>query len=91
MKTMVLLTLKDNKRNTSKLLLLCSCVFSFLLLIAVVVAWIAWDRSDAAGLAGVVAAPAVTAIGFYSWKAKAENVLKLQKKGLKITMEDVEE
>lgn len=79
------------KRNTtSKNLLLFSCLYSFFLLFVVVLAWIMWDRADAAGLAAVVISPAATAIGFYYWKAKAENVLKLQKKGLKITMEDIE-
>lgn len=76
-------------KTTSKRLLLYVCLFCFTLLIFIVAAWIIWDRSDAAGLAGVVISPAVTAIGFYCWKAKAENVLKLQKQGLKITMEDV--
>ena len=81
----------DKQRETSKILLFFSCVFSFALLFAVVLAWIILDRTDAAGLAGVVVSPAVTSIGFYSWKAKAENVLKLQKHGLKITMEDIED
>lgn len=79
------------KRTTSKWLLLGACLYSFILLFFIVLAWIIWDRADAAGLAGVVIAPAVTAIGFYSWKAKAENVLKLQKQGLKITMEDIDD
>lgn len=82
--------MKD-KRTTSKWLLLGACLFSFTLLLCIVLAWIVWDRSDAAGLAGIVISPAVAAIGFYSWKAKAENVLKLQKQGLKITMEDADD
>lgn len=82
--------MKD-KRTTSKILLFASCVYSFILVLFVVLAWVIWDRTDAAGLAGVVISPAVTAIGFYSWKAKAENMIKLQKDGLKISMEDLEE
>lgn len=83
--------MKYKRSTTSKRLLLFVCLYSFILLLGVVAAWVVFDRSDAAGLAGVVISPAVTAIGFYSWKAKAENVLKLQKQGLKITMEDIDD
>lgn len=80
----------DKRMTTSKVLLLAACIYSFILLFLVVLSWVIWDKSDAAGLAGVVISPAVTAIGFYSWKAKAENLIKLQKAGLKMTMEDID-
>lgn len=83
--------MKGKKHTTSKILLLAACIYSFVLLFFVVLAWVIWDRTDAAGLAGVVVSPAVTAIAFYSWKAKAENVLKLQKMGLKIDLEDIDD
>ncbi len=37
------------------------------------------DPANYATLAMLIGAPTVTAIGFYAWKAKAENVLKYHK------------
>ena len=65
------------KLSTSKLLLFIVCVVSFVLLTVVVLAWVIWDKTDATGLAGVVISPSVAVIGFYTWKAKAENMIKL--------------
>ena len=47
-----------------------------ILLVAIVVAWIVLDRSDAAGMAGVVTGLAGIVVGFYEWKARAENLAK---------------
>lgn len=65
------------KITTSKKLLAIVCTISFVMTFIVVIAWAILDRQDAAGLAGVVIAPAVTVIGLYIWKAKAENMIKL--------------
>ena len=46
----------------------------------VILAWVIWDRSDAAGLAAAIATIASIVIGFYEWKAKAENLSKYGKK-----------
>lgn len=81
--------MKGKKRETSKTMLMWACVYSFVLVFVVVLAWAIWDRADAAGLAGVVISPAITAIGFYTWKAKTENAVKLKKSGINITMEDI--
>lgn len=57
---------------------------------AIIAAWILWDRTDAAGLAGVIAAPAAVVIGFYEWKAKAENLIKMGQSD-KISMNKTED
>jgi hypothetical protein len=55
----------------------------------IIYGWLVLDRTDAAGLAGVILTPAATALGFYSWKAKAENEIKLQKRyGIKKELEE---
>lgn len=71
----------NKKLTTTKLVLFATLIFCAILELAIVIAWIAGDKCDAAGLAGVVAAPASVVIGFYEWKAKAEN---LSKYGCKI-------
>ncbi len=68
----------NKKFETSKILLLTVCIISFLLVCFVMYGWFVEDRTDATGLAGIVIAPAVTVIGFYSWKAKAENSIKIR-------------
>lgn len=66
------------KVETSKILLLIVCTISLILVGLVMYGWLVNDRADATGLAGVVIAPAVTVIGFYSWKAKNENLIKIR-------------
>lgn len=68
------------KRETSKVVLTVVLVVCFIFTGIIIYGWLLWDRADAAGLAGVILAPAATALGFYSWKAKAENEIKLQKR-----------
>ena len=79
------------KREPIKKLLPYVCIFCAVLVVIIVLAWAICDRSDAAALVTAVSSPALVIIGFYCWKAKCENVLKLQKKGLKITMEDMDD
>lgn len=64
------------KLTTTKLILFATLIFCGILEIAIIIAWIFFDKCDAASLAGVVAAPASVIIGFYEWKAKAENLAK---------------
>ena len=66
------------KKETSKVLLLFVCLVSLILISIIIYAWVVFDRTDAAALAGIALAPAVTVIGFYSWKAKNENLLKIR-------------
>jgi hypothetical protein len=68
------------RRETSKVVLAVVLVVCFAMVGVVLFGWLIWDRTDAAGLAGVILTPAATALGFYSWKAKAENEIKLQKR-----------
>lgn len=69
------------KLCTTKKVLFGTLIFCAVMFVVIVIAWIVFDRTDATGLAGVVAAPAATAIGFYSWKAKSENLKKLEALG----------
>lgn len=76
--------------STSKRVLYFTLIICGIFLSVIIVAWVLWDRTDAAGLAGVVMTPATAAIGFYSWKAKAENLAKYGQKD-KITMNGSED
>ena len=62
----------------SKLILLAVMVLYFIAVcIGVRLSFL--DYTQYSTLAMLVGAPTATAIGFYSWKAKAENVVKLKK------------
>jgi len=77
------------KKETSKVVLAVVLVVCFAMTGIVLFGWLKYDRTDAAGLAGVILAPAATALGFYSWKAKAENEIKLKKRyGIKKELEE---
>ena len=67
------------KREASKIILAAVLIVCFTMVGIVLYGWLVYDRADAAALAGVLITPATTAIGFYSWKAKAENQIKLRK------------
>ena len=77
------------RRETSKVVLAAVLVVCFAMTGVVLFGWLKYDRTDATGLAGVILAPAATALGFYSWKAKAENQIKLKKRyGIKKELEE---
>lgn len=77
------------KKETSKVVLAVVLIVCFVFTGIIIYGWLVLDRTDAAGLAGVVLTPAATALGFYSWKAKAENEIKLQKRyGIKKELEE---
>lgn len=78
------------KLTTSKRILYGTLIVCAIYIAVIIVIWAIWNREDAAGLAGVIAAPAATVIGFYSWKARAENLHKYGQ-GDKITMSGSEE
>lgn len=67
------------KLCTSKKVLFGTLIYCAVMFVAIVVIWAIFDRTDATGLAGIIAAPAAIAIGFYEWKAKAENLKKLER------------
>ena len=66
------------KIETSKKVLAAVLIVCFAMAGVVLYGWLRYDRTDAAGLAGVILAPAATAIGFYEWKARRENEIKLK-------------
>lgn len=66
------------KIETSKIVLAVVLVVCFIFTGIIIYGWLVYERQDAAGLAGVILTPAATALGFYSWKAKAENEIKLR-------------
>jgi len=77
------------RRETSKVVLAAVLIVCFVFTGIIIYGWLVLDRTDAAGLAGVILTPAATALGFYSWKAKAENEIKLQKRyGIKKELEE---
>ena len=76
--------------STSKRVLYATLIICGIFLSIIILAWVIWDRTDAAGLAGVIVAPAATTIGFYCWKAKAENLSKYGQRN-KIRMNDKED
>jgi len=70
----------EKKRfETSKVVLCCVLCACFLMALAILTGWF-MGREDAAGLLAAVFTPGAISIGFYSWKAKAENVLKYAQK-----------
>ena len=68
------------KLTTTKRILYGTLIVCGIFIAIIIAAWVIWDRTDAAGLAGVIAAPAAVVIGFYEWKAKAENMAKYGQK-----------
>lgn len=71
---------KRESATTSKIVLFATLIVWAIWITAIIVIWAIWDRSDAAGLAGAVTVVAAVVIGFYEWKAKAENLAKYGKK-----------
>lgn len=78
------------KLTTTKRILYGTLIVCGIFIAIIIAAWVILDRTDAAGLAGVIAAPAAVVIGFYEWKAKAENMAKYGQKE-KITMNETED
>ena len=78
------------KLTTTKRILYGTLIVCGIFIAIIIAAWVIWDRTDAAGLAGVIAAPAAVVIGFYEWKAKAENMAKYGQKE-KIAMNETED
>lgn len=78
------------KLTTTKRILYGTLIVCGIFIAIIIAAWVIWDRTDAAGLAGVIAAPAAVVIGFYEWKAKAENMAKYGQQE-KITMNETED
>lgn len=72
--------MSKEKPTTSKLILFGTLITCGIFMAIVILAWVIWDRSDAAGLAAAIATIASIVIGFYEWKAKAENLSKYGKK-----------
>ena len=82
--------IKWKRLSTTKRILYGTLIVSGVFLAIIIFAWVIFDRTDAEGLAGVVGAPAAVVIGFYEWKAKAENLAKYGQQD-RITMNDRED
>jgi uncharacterized membrane protein YeaQ/YmgE (transglycosylase-associated protein family) len=63
------------QRETSKFVLACVLGFCGAFALAVLVGWF-MGKEDATGLMAAICAPAGTALGYYYWKAKNENLSK---------------
>ena len=63
--------------TTTKRILYGTLIVCAIYMAVIIAAWVILDRTDATGLAAVVAGPAAVIIGFYEWKAKAENLIKM--------------
>lgn len=61
--------------ETSKFVLGCVLGFCGLFALAILVGWF-MGKEDATGLLAAISAPAGTALGYYYWKAKNENMSK---------------
>ncbi len=62
-------------RETSKFVLGCVLGVCGLFALAILVGWF-MGKEDATGLMAAICAPAGTALGYYYWKAKNENLSK---------------
>ena len=71
---------ESEKLTTSKKVLFATLIIWAIWITAIIAVWAIFDRSDAAGLAGAITVVAAVVIGFYEWKAKAENLAKYGKK-----------
>lgn len=71
---------EPEKLTTSKKVLFATLIIWAIWITAIIAVWAIFDRSDAAGLAGAITVVAAVVIGFYEWKAKAENLAKYGKK-----------
>ena len=66
------------RTETSKLVLGCVLILCGIFAIAIMFGWCR-GLDGAPEMLGIVAGTAGTVIGFYSWKAKAENLIKLSR------------
>ena len=65
--------------ETSKVALAAALTFSFTGGLVVIIGWVQ-GLPDAWQMLGAVLVPGATALGFYAWKAKAENLVKNARK-----------
>ncbi|GHU95032.1 hypothetical protein FACS1894208_07140 [Clostridia bacterium] len=75
---------KKKPPEFSKLILLLVMV-TYFIAVGVGVKLSLIDYTQYSTLAMLVGAPTATAIGFYAWKARAENIMKLKKENPKAT------
>lgn len=71
------------KIETSKKVLGCVLIVGGLMSIAILIGWFV-GLADAPGMLGVVVSIMSVTVGFYKWKARAENIAKEQSRGLKL-------
>lgn len=80
--------MKKKKRETSKTVLGSVLIFCGVLMVAVVIGWF-MKIPDAPEIIATIAAVGSAIIAFYLWKAKAENVIKIQRAN-KLTNEQID-
>jgi threonine/homoserine/homoserine lactone efflux protein len=80
--------MKKKKRETSKTVLGSVLIFCGVLMVAVVIGWF-MKLPDAPEIIATIAAVGSAIIAFYLWKAKAENVIKIQRAN-KLTNEQID-
>lgn len=80
--------MKKKKRETSKTVLGSVLIFCGVLMIAVIVGWF-MKLENAPEIIATLATIGSAVIAFYLWKAKAENVIKIQRAN-KLTNEQID-
>ena len=70
--------MKKKRRETSKTVLGSVLIFCGVLIVAVVIGWF-MKLPDAPEIIATVATVGSAVVAFYLWKAKAENLLKIQR------------
>ena len=80
--------MKKKKRETSKTVLGSVLIFCGVMMVAVVIGWF-MKIPDAPEIIATIAAVGSAIIAFYLWKAKAENVIKIQRAN-KLTNEQID-
>ena len=80
--------MKKKKRETSKTVLGSVLIFCGVLMVAVIVGWF-MKLENAPEIIATIATVGSAIIAFYLWKAKAENVIKIQRAN-KLTNEQID-
>ena len=80
--------MKKKKRETSKTVLGSVLIFCGVLMVAVIVGWF-MKLENAPEIIATIATVGSAVIAFYLWKAKAENVIKIQRAN-KLTNEQID-
>lgn len=81
---------KDKKEFSKKIFYIVISIYLFVIVYAMALMWRIRTTDGLVYLITSVAGLATTTVGFYFWKAKMENMIKLSKKN-KITMDELKD